>query len=128
MDAGDDAMESADRARDRRPGDSVVSPIPVWFWMAVVRASLREIVRSVMRSFVPEITGLPTGDELDRLVRRRAFVAYIAALDDPDLKDMDSAQRHKTVAGRVGVALAFPQAAPHLEMIDFPRPKDGTTP
>jgi hypothetical protein len=50
----------------------------VWLWMAAVRADLREIVRSVMRSFVPEIAGLPSGGELDTPAPRPGRVGAFA--------------------------------------------------
>jgi hypothetical protein len=111
MDAADEPVQSPRDTHDHRSGDPVVESVPVWLGVAAVRMEVRTIVRSVMRGFVPQIGGLPSGDELDTLVKRCAFIAYLRAFDDPDLKEAHPDELRKAVAGRVGIALAFPYAA-----------------
>jgi hypothetical protein len=118
MDTGDEPVESARRARDHRPGGPSADPIPVCLWAAAMRVDMQRIVRTVMQRFVPQITGLPSGDELDTLVKRYTFRAYLTALDDPDVKDARPAEWWTAAAGRVGLALAFPQTAPRARIVD----------
>jgi hypothetical protein len=115
--------------RDHRPlrlGRGV-DPIPVWLWAAAMRVDMQRIVRTVMQRVVPQLAGLASGDELDTLVKRYAFRAYLSALDDPDLKDSHPSEWRTSVAGRVGLALAFPQTAPCAQITNPPR-LTGRTP
>jgi hypothetical protein len=66
------------------------------------------ITAAVMRSIVPQISGLPTGRELDRLVAELVQTQYLGALDDADLEDLDVNEWCGVIAARVGLALAFP--------------------
>lgn len=71
-------------------------------------ADVSRIVRTVLTRLAPEIAGLPAGGELERTVLAHAIRAYLDALDDPDLHGLDERQRATALAGRVGLALAFP--------------------
>jgi hypothetical protein len=92
MDSGDEPVSPAGRTRDHRPDDPRADPIPVWLWTAAMRVDMERIVRTVVRRLVPQIAGLPAGDELDTLVKRYAFRVYLTALADPDLKDAHPAE------------------------------------
>jgi hypothetical protein len=115
MNTGDVPVGPDRQARDHRPGYPAGDSVPVWLWMMAVRMDLRSIIRTVMERYVPEIAGLPPGDELEILSRGCAFVTYLRALRDPGLQDADPAEWRAVAAGRMGLALAFPQAAPHTE-------------
>jgi hypothetical protein len=79
---------------------------------------LRDIAAAVIERFAPQIDGLPSGDELGTLVNRNTFVVYRMALDDPDLTGVDPIEWRRVVAARVGLALAFPEAAQHSGITD----------
>lgn len=70
------------------------------------------VVESVLTRVAPEVPGLPTGATLTELVSASALDHWVAALDDPDLIGTDRRERRRILAGRVGVALAFPDARP----------------
>jgi hypothetical protein len=71
------------------------------------------ITAVVMRSIVPQISGLPVGRELDRLVAEQVRAHYLGALDDGALADLDANEWCGVVAARVGLALAFPHVMAH---------------
>jgi hypothetical protein len=118
-------MNTADKARgedctdcDVRSADADADATPLSAWVAAVLADLREIVPAVMERFVPQIDGLPSGEELDSLVKNHCYLVYLTALGDPDLHSTHSAEWRKTIAARVGLALAFPANAPHALIAD----------
>jgi hypothetical protein len=113
--------------RDHRAPGPGADPIPVWLWAAAMRVDMQRIVRTVTQRLVPQLAGLPSGDELDTLVKRYAFRAYLTALDDPDLEDAHPPEWRTAVAGRVGLALAFPPATHRAQITNPPRPT-GRTP
>jgi hypothetical protein len=118
MDTTNEPVRPSRDTHGHRPGERAADSVPVWLWPVAVRMEIRAIVRSVMRNFVPQIGGLPPDDELDTMVKKYAFIAYLRAVDDPDLKDARPAELRTAVAGRVGIALAFPDAVPRTEIMD----------
>jgi hypothetical protein len=60
----------------------MTDPIPFSAWVTAVRRDMHQIAHTVMDRYVPQIDGLPSGDELDRLVKHHAFVVYLTSLDD----------------------------------------------
>jgi hypothetical protein len=86
-----------------------------------LRPSAKTWTRSFARSrgFLPQIDGLPTGADLDALVRSHLFGVYVVAIHDPSLYDTDAAEWRRALVGRVGLALAFPEAAHRAHIIDI---------
>jgi hypothetical protein len=125
MDTADDPVGQAAPTHVHRPGDPSAASMPVWLWVMAARMDQRRIVDTVMKRFVPEIAGLRCDDDLNKLVKRYAFIAYLTALDDPDLEHAHSDERRTVVAGRVALALAFPETARRLGTVEATRPSDG---
>jgi hypothetical protein len=65
------------------------------------------IVADVIRRVVPQIPGLPEGPELIERVSEAVAEVCARARTDPDLADLDAADLHTAISGRVGLALAF---------------------
>jgi hypothetical protein len=89
-------------ARPSGPGD--VPPPPEGSDLV----SLGHLVADVVTNVAPEIPGLPGGSALAQLVGDSALSVYRAALSEPTLQVLPRAERQIVLAGRVGLALAFP--------------------
>jgi hypothetical protein len=72
------------------------------------RVAVARIVADVVGQVAPQIPGLPPGAELARLVAREALTIYAAAAIDPDVQALGERDQRSVLAGRVGLALAFP--------------------
>jgi hypothetical protein len=66
------------------------------------------IVQTVITRIAPHIPDIPAGAELDQVVLAHALRIYVDALDEPQLHGVDARQWRAVLAGRVGLALAFP--------------------
>jgi hypothetical protein len=71
-------------------------------------AVVGRIVADVVARVAPEIPGLPRDGELAGMVASHALAAYAAGLIDPDVQVLDEREQRTVLAGRVGLALAFP--------------------
>jgi hypothetical protein len=83
-----------------------------------VKAELREVVQKVVHRMAPEIDGLPVEDQLNEMARTHAFKAYLAALEDEALVDLDNDEWLTVLATRVALVLAFPEATLQSEYPD----------
>jgi hypothetical protein len=68
---------------------------------------VHQLVASVVARVAPEIPGLPAEPELTALVSARTLAVAVAARGDRSLVGMSERERHVTLCGRVGLALAF---------------------
>jgi hypothetical protein len=75
-------------------------------------AELGRLVADVVARVVPELPGLPAAAELTELVASQALAVYAAGLVDPALQMLHERDRRTALAGRVGLAIAFPDSAP----------------
>jgi hypothetical protein len=70
--------------------------------------AIARIVADVVGQVAPQIPGLPPRAELAALVVREAHTIYAAAAIDPDVQALGERDQRSVLAGRVGLALAFP--------------------
>jgi hypothetical protein len=117
----------AHQAHGHRQGGPVDDSLPEWMSLAAVRVDLRTIVRTVTQRYLPQIAGLPSGDELDTLVKRQAFIAISRRSAIPISRTPTRAERRAAVAGRVAVALAFPSRTAGRDHRP-PQPDERNTP
>lgn len=86
---------------------------------------LGAVMASVMSRVVPHIPGLPGGAALANLVTRQSLATYTQARDDPEVQALGDRERRTVLAGRVGLALAFPcgdaAAVPAAPVVGRPR-------
>jgi hypothetical protein len=68
---------------------------------------LGRLVATVLVRVAPEIPGLPTGPALVDRVADAVITVYEAARHDPELAGLSGEARHRTLVGRVALALAF---------------------
>jgi hypothetical protein len=69
---------------------------------------LGRIVAEVVSRVAPEIPGLPVSAELAELVARLSLTVYAEAVADPEVLRLAEDDQTTVLAGRVGIALAFP--------------------
>jgi hypothetical protein len=110
-DCGHDCCEVRDN-----PYHSHVAPPERCLRCARVRAAQRRretdaIVTAVLTDIAPEIDGLPEGDLLAGRVRSEVARAERDGRADPDLAATSPEEWLLVMAGRVGLALAFPRRA-----------------
>jgi hypothetical protein len=72
---------------------------------------LGRIVAEVVARVAPEIPGLPAASQLADLVARHSLAVYSDALADPEVLGLSEEDQTTVLAGRVGIALAFPAPA-----------------
>jgi hypothetical protein len=72
--------------------------------------SLAQLVADVVAQVAPQIPDLPTGAALAELVGAVALHVHRNADEDDGLHGLDPDERSLVLAGRVGLALAFPAA------------------
>jgi hypothetical protein len=69
---------------------------------------LGRVVAEVVTRVAPEIPGLPASGELAELVARLSLSVHAEGLTDPEVLRLAEVDQTTVLAGRVGIALAFP--------------------